>query len=54
MPETPVDKNDRPIPGENDIRFSRQVLDMKPIPESLPVQKLADGNFWPGMAGPDL
>ncbi len=54
MPETAVDKNDCPVPGENDIWFSCHVLDMKPETESLPVQKLANENFWPGMGGPDF
>jgi len=39
MPETAVDEDDSPVPGQNHIRRSGQITTMKPEPVSHAMQQ---------------
>lgn len=49
MPEAAVDKNDGVISGQHKVRFTRQLPDMKPVPETLPVKGATDNYFRSGI-----
>jgi hypothetical protein len=53
MPETPIDENCYVITGQDDVRFSRQIFNMEPEAESVPVKKLPYLVFWSCVYGPD-
>jgi len=43
VPETAVDKHRGPIPRQDDVWCSREILPMKPVTEPGPVKGLTDG-----------
>ncbi len=42
MPEAPMYEDHRPVPGEDQVGFTRQVFAMQPEPESSSVGGLPD------------
>ena len=45
VPEAPMNQNRRAIPRQHNVRLSRQLQDVRSIPESPPVQSLPDRHF---------
>lgn len=53
MPEAPMHQNNSLVLGQNNVRLSRQVLDVQPKPEPTRMQQAADENFRVCVPSPD-
>jgi len=53
MPETTVDENDCPEPGQNDVRPPRHARHMEPITKAPSMQASSDQHFRPRVFAPD-
>ena len=47
VPEAAVNENCRTVPREDDIRFSRKLLNIRAVPETPRMQRLSYGHFRP-------
>jgi hypothetical protein len=53
MPKAPVNKDDEPVPGKDQVRLPRQVAPMQPEAEAHRVQKPPDSQLWLGVGRSD-